>query len=101
MATFTVDPTVPPNSENPQNGATRIRNVAGWLLDVLGLSAIVPSVITIPTNPQIDLSTGRLLSSALPGVSHLRTISVSTSQIQVFADIAYSLNPGLYLTQST
>ena len=71
MATVVIDPTVPPNSENPQNGAFRIREVAAWLLDVLGLNSSIPQTVTIPASPQFDTTTGLFLVQMVPAVQNL------------------------------
>lgn len=40
MAQITFDPTVPPNTESPRNGATRIRNLTAELMAILGLPTL-------------------------------------------------------------
>src|SRR5665213_4135053 len=82
MASFTVDPSVPQNTENESLGASRIRNLAGWLNAMFGQSttaafaylqqpfnldtAGLPQVLANPTTPlgiaskqYVDGSTGK------------------------------------------
>ena len=96
MATVTIDPTVPPNSENPQNGAFRIREVAAWLLDILGLNATIPNTVTIPPAPQIDTSTGLFFIRAVPMAQALFVSPdaiTPTTTLDVTANFIQTLNP--------
>lgn len=55
---ITIDPTVPANSENPQLGATRIRNLTAELLQILGATGLAPvtySVVPFTVNATTGL----------------------------------------------
>lgn len=93
---FTIDPTVPPNSENPQNGATRIRNLTAELLQVLGFTGTVAETIASPAGAQIDTNTGLFLISAPAGAQKLTVdpnAVAPTTTLDVAAQIVYMLNP--------
>ena len=56
MASVTFDPTVPPNTESPRNGATRIRNLTAELMAILGLPNLTAETVGGPFIESFDVN---------------------------------------------
>lgn len=102
---FTIDPTVPADSESPRLGAQRIRDITAELLQVLGFTGLTSETIAAAPGVQIDTATGLLLVGSIPGAINLRGDPdgvAPTTTIDITADIVYMLNPSTFnVTRTT
>jgi hypothetical protein len=97
---FTIDPTLPPDSESPRLGAQRIRNLTSELLQVLGFTGAGAQTIASPPAVQIDTTTGILLNRSMPGAINLKVIpdgALPLTTVDVTADLVFMIAPTTFV----
>jgi hypothetical protein len=66
---FTLDPTVPADSETPRNGASRIRSLTGEVLELFGETGFSPITYALPPIATVDHTTGLATVQGVPTTS--------------------------------
>lgn len=90
---FTLDPTKPPDSESPTLGASRIRNVSAFLLQMLGFTGLVSETLVTAPISSVDLTTGLM---TLPGKLVLGTDGAAGKEVVAFDQFASSAGQSGY-----